>query len=96
MDGFSRIPRVGRVKDLGGLEDVLRFDIVGDVNNLSFGFNIKNDSFHNANERVVEPEVGGECYERAHPSTWSPETCCIVTGINRFLSESGPSRLMGI
>ena len=96
MDGFSRIPGVGGFKDLGSLEDVLRFDIVGNVNNLSFGFDIKNDSFHNANERVVEPEVGGECYERVHPSTWSPETCCTVTGINRFLSESGPSRLMGI
>ena len=96
MDGFSRIPGIGRVQGLRCLEDVLRVDIVGDVNNMSFGFDIKNDSFHNANERVIEPEISGECYERAHPSTWSPETCCSVTGINRFLSESGPSRLMGI
>ena len=88
--------RIGRVQDLRCLEDVLGVDIVGDVNNMSFGFDIENNPLHNANERVIESEVGGECYERTHPSTWSPETCCRVTGINWFLSESGPFRLIGI
>lgn len=31
MDGFSRIPRIGRVQDSGSLQDVLRIDIVGDA-----------------------------------------------------------------
>ncbi len=59
---------ISRLQDIPCLPDILRCDLVGDVDDLNLRIDLENDTLHTSSKGIASTEIGCQRYERRHQS----------------------------